>query len=131
VSAASFVTLSPTLRTEASVFLTLARTIAGAVTVSFAGAILTNSTAVNHARLTEFITPFAGSEIAPAGVDPVTAHAMLEGEIERQATIIGYNNVFGAMVVMALIAAVLIVFCKPQRAGTTKPAAPEDAAALH
>src|SRR5579863_3238872 len=103
----SYVTLSPAHRTEGTVVATMIRSLGSSMGISVIQATLTNSAAVAHARLGEHIVAGSPALIAatPAGVNPATAAgaAILNGELTRQATMVGYVDVFAWMTVLTLL----------------------------
>lgn len=93
----AFATLPNALRTEGAAMLTLVRNIGSSVGISIVIAQLTQGTIQAHARLVEFVIPFA------AGLDGSTAQfdvmsdkgrAMLDALVSQQAAIIAYSEDF-------------------------------------
>jgi len=130
----AFATLAPQYRTDGAALFSLMRNIGSAIGVSVAVVLLTQSTATMHAQLGEQITPFNRFlETGPAGLFfnphmPMGLNA-LNAQISRQAAIIAYANVFRAMLVAGLPAALaLLIMRKPQR--FTAPSTETAAAAL-
>ena len=130
----AFATLAPQYRTDGAALFSLMRNIGSAIGVSVAVVLLTQSTATMHAQLSEQITPFNRFlETGPAGLFfnphmPMGLNA-LNAQISRQAAIIAYANVFRAMLVAGLPAALaLLIMRKPQR--FTAPSTETAAAAL-
>lgn len=119
----SFLTLAPSLRSYGAAIFQFARFFASGISISIAVALLTRSTQVNRATLNEHISPFNESlqlpEFLPAW-DPTTLQglARLEGELFRQAAMIGYLNDFWALLVLTLAVLPLILLLdRPPRLG--------------
>ena len=107
------------LRTEASGFFNLMRNIGGAVGVSVAVAQLTQLVQLNHARLTEFITPF---QRLPGESGPLSAGTleMLNLNITHQAGMVAYINVYRILAMLCIAVFPLIFLLRP-----VKKAAPD------
>jgi MFS transporter, DHA2 family, multidrug resistance protein len=118
INAAAYATLPAELRTEGAVLVTLGRTLSGAIGISIAGTLLTHSTAANQSRLVEYFSAFDTERWASA-VQMVgdRANALLAMQIQQQATVIGYENVFAVISGLALFALpLLLLFKLPKRA---------------
>ena len=77
--------------------------------ISMAVLVLVRSTAVNYARMTEFITPYRKELTFPGmpeawNVETTTGLLRVSNEIQRQAAMIGYVNAFYLMAFTALVA---------------------------
>lgn len=123
LSTLGYATLSPALRTEGTIIATMARTLGSSVGISVIQALLTNNSALAHARLTERIIPDDTliTGVLPPMLDPSTLSGlqMLNAEVTRQGAMIGYDNVFGWMAVAALLMLPMIFVMKsppPQKA---------------
>jgi DHA2 family multidrug resistance protein len=106
-NAMAFNTLPNELRTEATVVMTLARAVGGAVILSLVGVLVTHSTAANHSRLVEMFTPFSTATLA-AGASVEQSRALLDSEILRQALILAYDNAFYVMGILCLVAIAIV-----------------------
>lgn len=100
----SFATLPRHQINEGTAVFTLVRNFGSSIFISIAVVLMVRTTAVNYARLTEFITPTSHRLILPDAWDPATGVglARLSREILRQANMIGYINGF---MLTALVAA--------------------------
>ncbi len=118
INAAAYATLPAELRTEGAVLVTLGRTLSGAIGISIAGTLLTHSTAANQSRLVEYFSAFDTERWASAvQVVGDRANALLAMQIQQQATVIGYENVFAVISGLALFALpLLLLFKLPKRA---------------
>ena len=105
----AFATLPPHLITEGSAIFTLLRNFGSSLFISLTVLVLLRSTAVNYARMTEFISPFnkvlAFPELpAQWNLDTATGLLRVSNEIQRQAAMIGYINAFYLMGFVAAVA---------------------------
>jgi DHA2 family multidrug resistance protein len=131
INAAAYATLPAQLRTEGAVLVTLGRTLSGAIGISIAGTLLTHSAAANQSRLVEYFSAFDPQRLAAATqLVGDRATALLTMQVQQQAMVIGYENVFAVISALALLALpLLLLFKLPKR----PPAAPDaaNAEALH
>jgi DHA2 family multidrug resistance protein len=102
----AFATLPVQKITEASGVFTLVRNFGSSLYISITVVLLVRSTAANYARMTEFINPYnpvLSFPAVPHAWDITTASGLmrLSHEILRQATMIGYINVFYLLAVVA------------------------------
>ena len=127
LSAATFATLSPEMRAQGTAMYSLIRNIGSSIGISLVQTLLVRNTAIVHASLTEKIN------IANQGlVDPAVASvyslgtnvgaASLNGEITRQAAMIGYLDDFRLMLVLTLAVIPLLLVIRPPRAAAAAPA---------
>lgn len=107
----TFSTLSPQGRAEGTPLYNLLRYIGAAIGISLATSLLTRHVQINHAQMAENLTAFnpnLAEFLSRSPLSPETSMAMLNGEINRQAAIISYNDVFlllaGLMLVMIPVA---------------------------
>jgi DHA2 family multidrug resistance protein len=97
----AYATLSPVHRTEGTIVSTMIRTIGSSLGISLVEATLTSDSALAHARLTDRIV--GGDPVLAAGLPPMMnpgspgGLAALNGEVTRQAAMIGYDNIFAWM----------------------------------
>jgi MFS transporter, DHA2 family, multidrug resistance protein len=131
INVAAYATLPAQLRTEGAVLVTLGRTLSGAIGISIAGTLLTHSTAANQSRLVEYFSAFDPQRLAAATqLVGDRATAVLTMQVQQQATVIGYENVFAVISALALLALpMLLLFKLPKRTPTAPEAA--NAEALH
>lgn len=109
----AFSTLPATLRTEATGVYNLMRNLGSSVGISVTSALLVSNTQINHAILAANITPFnrlLQHNIIAHYWSPNNAHgaALLNQEITRQASVIGYRDDFVLMLVLTLLALPLV-----------------------
>jgi DHA2 family multidrug resistance protein len=126
----TFATLAPQRRTEGTGLFNLMRNVGGSVGISVMVTLLARNIQVNHATLSEFITPYRDGVPAleqylrtatPARL------AMIDMEVNRQAAMIAYLNDFRLMMWICLAAMPLVLL---MRNPYKKPvAAPEASAA--
>jgi DHA2 family multidrug resistance protein len=114
LSTVAFTTLPGHLRTDGTAILTLVRNIGSSIGIPVVIAVLVNSTAVNHAQITEHITPFNQALYAPdvaRTLDMTTdiGRALLDNLISQQAMIIGFANAFKLLLILALTSLPLLV----------------------
>lgn len=117
LSNVSYTTLDPRYRAEAASLFSLVRNLGSSIGVSIGFTLFTRNTRVQHAYLTEQITPFTTGinlVLAPDSVVPGanTVLAMVDGEITRQAMTIAYINDFRLMMWVALALLPLVFILK-------------------
>jgi DHA2 family multidrug resistance protein len=111
----TFATLEQRFRTEGTSMFALIRNLGVAIGVSTVATLLTRNTQVNHAELVTHITPFnrALQHLAPSLTMQSARGAMvLNGEINRQAGMIAYNDLFRLSMYMMIGAALFIPFLR-------------------
>ncbi|MBL6613087.1 MAG: DHA2 family efflux MFS transporter permease subunit [Reyranella sp.] len=116
----AFSTLPPRQVTEGSSVFTLMRNFGSSMFISIAVLVVSRSTATNYSRLTEFITPYNKSLVAPGlpsqwSLDGTSSLLSLSNELLRQAAMIGYLNAFWLIAFVALAAVPLAVFMTPAK----------------
>jgi DHA2 family multidrug resistance protein len=103
----AYVTLSPVHRTEGATVSTMARSLGSSAGISVLQAALINQTAAAHSVLAEHVQPSdpVYMAVSPAIMHPDTAAGMqiLNGEVSRQAGMIGYDSVFGMMIMIVIL----------------------------
>lgn len=124
----AFATLDARLRAEGASLLNLSRSVGASIGISIGASSLARSIQISHADLSANITPYTMpalpaetlGQYEPLGV---TALAMIDAEINRQAAMIGYLNDF-YMLMLATIAAIPFLFLlrKPKPAAAPDPA---------
>jgi len=113
LGAITFVTLDPTHRTEAASMWNLVRSAGSSIGISIAVFIVARLSGITRAGLVEHVTPFnPGFAYAETSglwsMDTLCSLALLSHEIDRQAVMIGYLDVFLLSTWMALAALPLI-----------------------
>ncbi len=135
MSILSFATLPQTFRTEGTAIYALIRSIGSSIGISIVSTILVQQTQVNHAELSERITPFnralqnAAPQI-PWNLSSPGGLRALNGEVSRQAAMISYIDVFALMTLITLITLPLIFILRRPKF-TASPASTESTAADH
>jgi MFS transporter, DHA2 family, multidrug resistance protein len=120
----AFYTITPALRTQGTSLLSLVRNVGSAIGISLTSALLVRQGQVEHAVLTQYVTPFsrplqAGGMVSkmlnphtPAGA------ALLNSMIDTQAQIIAYIDDYKFLFMTILPAmACLLLMRRPARAG--------------
>ena len=125
----AFYTVSPELRTQGTALLSLVRNVGSAIGISLTSALLTRQTQVEHAVLTQYVTPFsrplqAGGAVSKM-LDPSTASgaALLNSMIDTQAQIIAYVDDYKFLFLTILpAAACLLLMRRAPSASAPRPA---------
>jgi DHA2 family multidrug resistance protein len=116
LSVTAFATLDPALRSEGTSVYTLIRNMGSSVGISMMQALDTNQTAVAHADMAAQVQPSNPVFAAGVHMGPGALEA-LNGEITRQAAMVGLIDVFKLMLILTLaIAPLLLVMRKPRAA---------------
>jgi DHA2 family multidrug resistance protein len=115
----AYATLAPSHRTEGTIVSTMARSLGSSLGISILQAALIRDSAVAHTRLAERIAvgdPVVRAALPPL-LDPSTPGGveLLNGEVSRQAAMIGYNAVFATMLVFTLLLIPLLLFMRAPR----------------
>ncbi|HEV8678235.1 MAG TPA: DHA2 family efflux MFS transporter permease subunit [Stellaceae bacterium] len=118
----AFATLPASQVTEASGVFTLVRNFGSSIYISLTIVLLVRSTAANYSRMVELINPFNATmkgPAAPAAWNIATTDGLmrLTGEIQRQASMIGYINAFYLLALTAGIAIPLVWLMRARPAG--------------
>ena len=113
----AFATLPKDKITEGSAIFTLMRNFGSSLFISISVMVLIRSSSINYAILSEYITPYRTGIAVPGLPDtwnPDTPGGLLRmsGEINRQATMIGYVNAFYLMALTAAVTAPLACLLK-------------------
>jgi MFS transporter, DHA2 family, multidrug resistance protein len=125
LSVVSLSTLPPNVRPEGAGFYNLARNVGSSIGISIVGALLTRTTQVNHADITQYVTAVNrqfGNPIVAQALNPLTAsgRAALDALVTQQAQVIAYNDDYKLLMIATLaVIPLLVVF-----AG--RPGAPSD-----
>jgi DHA2 family multidrug resistance protein len=119
LTALAYVTLAPKHRTEGTIVSTMARSLGSSAGISLLQAGLIRQSALAHEVLTSHAqeTDPAFRAGLPPGMDLATSSGLqsLNGEITRQATMIGYDTMFGLMIVVVLILVPMLLILQPPR----------------
>ena len=120
LSVTAFATLTPALRSEGTAVYTLVRNLGSSVGISWMQALDTQQTAVAHSDMAAQVQP--GNPVFAAGmgqIDPSGGSMLdaLNGEITRQAAMVGLIDVFKLMFLLTIaIAPLLLIMRKPKAA---------------
>lgn len=113
----AFASLPRHLHVEAATMFNLMRAMGTSAGLSIAVALLAQHTQINHAELTQFVSPFheiwrlAGM---PSLSDPASLQLM-NAEVTRQAMMISFLNAYHWLMISALLAIVLMFFVRMPR----------------
>jgi MFS transporter, DHA2 family, multidrug resistance protein len=129
LSTVSYVTLDPKYRAEAASLFSLIRNMGSSIGVSVAFTYFSRNARVQHAYLTEAVTPYStwmNLDVSPDAVIPgsSTALQLLDFEMMRQAATIAYIGDFYLMmwVVLILVPCVFFMAGKPKLPAQPKAA---------
>jgi DHA2 family multidrug resistance protein len=125
LSVTAFATLDPSLRAEGTSVYTLIRNMGSSVGISMMQALDTSQTAVAHADAAAQVQPSNPVFMAgiPPSMNPLTGSGLeaLNGEITRQAAMVGLIDVFKLMLVMTFCIAPLLLIMRKPRAAAPSP----------
>jgi DHA2 family multidrug resistance protein len=131
LSTVSYATLPPRYRAEAASLFSLVRNMGSSIGVSIAFTMFSRNTRIQHAYLTEYVTPYStwlNLDVAPDAMLPGGGAilAMVDGELARQAATIAYINDFYMMmwIVLALIPCVFLLDSTRPRTAAASAAKP-------
>jgi DHA2 family multidrug resistance protein len=132
LSAAAFATLAPQLRNDGTPIYSLMRNIGSSVGISIVQALLTEGTARAHAQLaTDINSANLALQSLPAAMNPSTSSglALLNIEVQRQASMMAYVMDFRVMMAITLLAMPLLMLVRrPARGAAAGGAAAAEAA---
>ena len=116
----TFTTLPSHQITEGTAIFTLVRNFGASLFISVAVVLLVRSTAMSYSRMTEFISPYNQSLSYPGFPDAWSTETSsglmrLANEVQRQAAMIGYINVFYLMSFTAAAALPLVCLLRARR----------------
>jgi DHA2 family multidrug resistance protein len=123
----AFATLNPNWRADGAGVFTLVRNLGSSAGISIMQALHTRNAQLVHSSLVEHLrpdNPLARPPYlaAPFSLSNPTGLALLNGEVDRQASMIAYIDDFHLMLFVALaLAPVLLVMRRPQRGGGHEP----------
>ncbi len=125
LSTSAFVTLPPQFRTEGTAIFSLIRSIGSSVGISIVSTLLAQNTQINHAELSEHITPFKKPLQMLAPNVPwnmaVNGVGSLNHEVTRQAAMISYVDVFTLMMWITVITLPLVFVLRRPKAQVAPP----------
>jgi DHA2 family multidrug resistance protein len=128
----TFTTLAPRLRTDGAALYSLVRNIGGSIGISLMTALLARNLQTNHSELAGALDPTLQQSLRMGvleqlGASAQAAFAMVDAEINRQASMIAYIDDYWLMMWSVVLTMPLImVMRRPGR----RPATPEPAVDL-
>jgi MFS transporter, DHA2 family, multidrug resistance protein len=128
LTALAYVTLAPIHRTEGTIVATMMRSLGASAGISILQAGVTRQSAAAHNALADRTIPsdpaFAAS--VPTLLNPNTDFGVqaLNGEVTRQAAMIGYDSMFTLMIAMIVVMAPLVLMLRSPRTPPTEPIEP-------
>jgi DHA2 family multidrug resistance protein len=123
LAAATFATLSPTLRNEGTAFFSLIRNLGSSIGISVVNTLLTRNTQIMHATLGEHVSRYSSVLHArlPGGGSPsLRTLAGMNAMVTEQGAMIAYNNDFKLMMMLSLAAIPLVLLLRKAR-GSVEP----------
>ena len=126
----AFSTLPPSMRTDASSLLYLARSLGGSLGISISITMLTRNIQISHEELGSRITASSFTMIDPATADRWgsmgdAALRILDLEVNRQAAMIAYLSDFQLLLYIILAILPLVLLLKPVKPGLPAPHLPD------
>lgn len=120
LSTVAYATLEPQYRAEAAGFFSLIRNMGSSIGISMVMTVLSRNIQINHAYLSEFITPFStrvSLNQVPGALEQQAGSVlqMLDAEVSRQAATIAYVNDFRLMMWIVIAAAPLVFFLRKEK----------------
>ena len=117
LSTLAYATIDPVHRVEGTIVATMARSLGSSVGISLVQALVIRDGAVAHSELAARIDPSNPliRGVLPKIMDPATPSGlgMLNGEITRQAAMIGYVDVFAWMMLSTALLIPLVLILRP------------------
>jgi DHA2 family multidrug resistance protein len=117
LTALAYVTLSPVHRTEGTIVATMTRNLGSSAGISMLQAALIRQSAMAHQVLADKTLPSdpVFSAALPGVMNPASPLGVqvLNGEVTRQASMIGYDSVFGFMMIVVVCMAPLLLLLRP------------------
>jgi MFS transporter, DHA2 family, multidrug resistance protein len=124
----AFSTLAPQYRAEASGMMNLTRSIGSSIGISAMVTILARSSVTNQDHLREFVNPYVEpfKTLSPgvALQEASGAIVLINGEVMRQSTMIGYTNCFLILSVLTLLTMPFVFIMRKPPPLPTAPSAP-------
>ena len=120
LSAMTFSTLAPQLRTDGAAVFSLLRNLGSSIGVSVMIALLSQGRQLHRSQLVEHVTPFSPAlKDVPEGfgLDTLSGLLRLSEEISRQAAMLAYIGDFYLLMLVPLIPLPLVLILRPQRYG--------------
>jgi DHA2 family multidrug resistance protein len=121
----AFATLDPALRTDGTGVFALLRNVGNSAGISVMQTMFTRTVQVVHSRLTEGLTPGNPAALPPymptGALTTTMGAAALDGEVSRQAAMVGYIDVYHMMFLTTLIVAPMVLFMRPGKRAALPP----------
>jgi len=116
----AFATLEPRARTNAASLLNLSRNIGGSVGISLVTTLLARNLQISHAdmagAITEQVLPsISGDIVSQLGLPAMSAVALADAEINRQAAFIAYLDDFWIMMWVTFASIPLVFLLRPAK----------------
>ena len=125
LTALAYATLRPVHRTEGTIVSTMVRSLGSSAGISILQAGVIRQSAMAHNVLADHTIPsdpvFAAA--LPSFLDPSSEAGVqaLNGEVTRQAAMIGYDSMFSLMIVMVVVMAPLLLMVRSPTAVASEP----------
>ena len=117
LSTLAYATLSQDHRVEGTIVATMARSLGSSVGISVVQAMVLRNAALAHSELASRLDPSSPliREVLPKVMDPTTPGGLgaLNVEVTRQASMIGYVDVFSWMILMTCLMMPLLLILRP------------------
>ena len=127
ITTVAFATLNPKYRTDGSGVINLARSIGSSVGISLVVTLLARNSVTAHVDLGASLTPykfwFDMTQIEAAGGLGSAALGLLNGEVNRQATMIAFIDDFYLMAILTLLMLPLAILVKKGKGSAPKASA--------
>jgi DHA2 family multidrug resistance protein len=128
LTALAYATLAPIHRTEGTIVSTMVRSLGASAGISLLQAGVIRQSALAHNMLADHVIPSnpAVAAALPPALNPDTQFGIqaLNGEVTRQAAMIGYDSMFALMIVMVAVMAPLVLILRPPRRMPTEAVEP-------
>jgi DHA2 family multidrug resistance protein len=122
IGALAYATLPLALRSEAGALFSVIRNLGGSVGIAAAFALLSWSADTNHAALVELLDVFdSGRWDAFARLGDAANPALMDLELQRQAAVIAYANVYTASLLLVLATTPLVLLIRSPRRPRAEP----------
>ena len=130
LTALAYITLAPVHRTEGTIVSTMIRGLGSSAGISILQAGVIRQSALAHSVLAARVVPSnpAFRASLPAMLDPNSSPGImaLNGEVTRQASMIGYDSMFALMIGMVVLMSPLLLFLRTPRQLAIEPMEPAD-----
>jgi DHA2 family multidrug resistance protein len=125
LTALAYATLAPVHRTEGTIVSTMVRSLGSSAGISILQAGVIRQSAMAHNVLADHTIPSDPTFAAalPSLMNPSSEAGVeaLNGEVTRQAAMIGYDSMFSLMIVMVVVMAPLLLMVRAPRAMASEP----------